>query len=175
MDFDKFVKHERRIWHNHFIPSVLAGLLVALISLVFDLTVSNVILYASVGASAVILTNQSSHHLVKLHTTLVAYCVAIVLSLLLYYFNLAYPLHISLNMFLLVTFVGLGLFLFDAFHPPAVTASLSFLLLEGAVLDLLYLFISVFVLLIMIRLMTYIVSQHLSLGEFVKEFKKSFH
>ena len=84
MVFKDFISKRRRLWHRHFIPSLIAGLVVAAIALVFDLTVSNVILFASVGASAVILTNSESHHLTKLRTVVVAYVIAIVISLVVY-------------------------------------------------------------------------------------------
>jgi hypothetical protein len=73
-----------------------------------------------------------------------------------------------------VFLVGFFLFLFDVFHPPAITASLSFILLERPLIDLLYLFFAILVLLVLIRLLAYVLSQHLSVGDFFKEFRKKF-
>jgi CBS-domain-containing membrane protein len=174
MDFKKIIKRERILWHRHFIPSLLAGVLVAFIAFVYEMTISNIIIIASVGASAVILTNIRSHHLTKLHTTIVAYVIAILVSSLVYFVNLFFPLHIAISIFVLVFLVGILLFLFNTFHPPAITASLSFIVLERPLIDMLYLFFAVIILFILVRFATYTLSQHLTVKEFLKEFKKSF-
>ncbi|MFH1290448.1 MAG: HPP family protein [Nanoarchaeota archaeon] len=167
-----FLRHKRKLWHYHFIPSLIAGLIVALISYVYKLTAFNILLFASVGASAVILTNSRSHHLTKLRTTIIAYLLAVAISSIVYGLNLLIPIHVSINIFILIFLVGLFLFLFDAFHPPAITASLSFILLDRPLFDLIYLFIAIIVLLIIVRLITYVLSQHLPVKEFALEFKK---
>jgi len=174
MNLDQIIQKERILWHRHFIPSLLAGVLVGLISFIYEATVSNIILFASIGASAVILTNSRSHHLTKLHTTIVAYFVTILISSAVYFFNVFIPLHISINIFLLIFLVGLALFLVNAFHPPAITASLSFILLERPLIDLLYLFSAVIILFVLLRLLTYIFSQNLSVKNFIREFTRSF-
>jgi len=56
-----FFKKERLLWHKYFVPSLLAGICVGLIAWFFELTISNILLFASVGASAVILTHSTSH------------------------------------------------------------------------------------------------------------------
>lgn len=169
-----FIRRERQLWHKHFIPSFIAGILVAIVSFAFEITVSSIVLFASVGASAIILTNTRSHHLTSLRTAIVAYVIAIVISSLVYITNSVFPLHISVNLFLIVFLVSILLFLSNAFHPPAITASLSFILLQRPLVDLFYLFVAVIVLLILARLATYTFSQHLSLKEFAKELRKSF-
>ena len=174
MNLNRFLKKERLLWHNHFIPSFIAGGVVALIALVYELTISNVILFASVGASAAILTNSKSHHLTKLYTVISAYFIAIILSLLIFTINKYYPLPTAFNLFILVSVTSLALFLLNSFHPPAISASISFILLQGPVIDLLYLFLAIIILLVIIRLITYIVLMKFSFKEFKKEFKKGF-
>ena len=173
MNWNKFVKKERSLWHHHFYPSLFAGIIVGIISYLFELTVSNVILFASVGASAVILMNSQSEHLLKLNTAVAAYVLAIIISLGVYFFNLYVPLHVSINISLLVFLVGLSLFLFNSFHPPAITGSISFILLERPVMDLLFLFLAIIILLIFIRFFTYIFAQNLRVKDFIKEFIRS--
>lgn len=170
--YRKILRKEKRLWHRHFIPSLAAAAAVALLSLLYKVTVSNVILFASVGASAIILTNTRSHHLTKLRTTIMAYLIAIVISVGVYGLNLLFPLHISINLFLLMLLVGIAIFLADVFHPPVITASLSFILLDRPVLDLLYLFVAIILMFILIRLATYTFSQHLTVKRFWREFRK---
>ncbi len=174
MNLRKFLKKERLLWHKHFIPSFLAAIVVAVIAFIYETTFSNIILLASVGASAVILTNSQSHHLTKLHTTIVAYIVAIVISAIVYFVNSLVKLDMALNVFLLIFLVGIFLFLFNAFHPPAITASISFIVLEMPLVEMFYLFGAVIILLIVVRFLTYIVSQHLPVKDFMNEFKRSF-
>lgn len=174
MTLNEFLKRERALWHNHFVPSLIAGVGVAIVALVFEFTVSNIVLFASVGASAAILANVHSHHLTKLHTTIISYAVAIIISLLLYFINTLISLPLALNLFLVVFLVGIVVFLFNSFHPPAISAGVSFFLFERCLLDLLYLFLAIIVLFTIIRFLTYIISQHLAVREFWKEFKKEF-
>ena len=171
--FERFLKKERRIWHSHFLPSLGAALAAALVTLVFKATLSNVILFASIGASAFILTNAQKHHLTKLNTTVRAYIIAIAISALVYFLNQVVPLHLSFNIFMLVFLVGLGEYSFDAIHPPAISASLSFVLLQRPPQDLIYLFLTIFGILVIVRLSVYLYSQHLTVNEFMHEFRKN--
>jgi hypothetical protein len=173
MDFNAWISKERKIWHDHFLPSLLAGLVVAFLSVVYQMTIANIVLFASVGASATILTNDTHHHLTKLRTTIFAYMIAIVISLSIYAVNQQLHMPLAVNLFFLVFLVALGLFLLNAFHPPAITASLSFLLLKSPVVDLTYLLLEIIVLLIAVRFITYVFRQQLPVQEFLQEFKKS--
>ena len=171
MNFDKIIKREKILWHNHFIPSLLAGLLVGLITFLYQATISNILLFSSVGASALILTNSKSHHLTKLRTTIISYFITIIISLGVYYLNKLIVVPLYLNIFLLVFLIGIVMFLANSFHPPAVAAGIAFIVLDRGVIELLYLFFSIIVLLILIRFLVYTLSQHLSVREFRKEFR----
>jgi hypothetical protein len=173
MDLNGWMNKEKKIWHEHFLPSLLAGLVVAFLSIIYQMTVANIVLFASVGASATILTNDQHHHLTKLRTTIFAYVIAIVISLGVYTLNQYIYVHTAINLFLLIFVVALGLFLLDSFHPPAITASLSFILLEHPISDLLYLLVEIIILLIAIRFITYIFRQGLPIKKFLQEFRKS--
>ncbi|MBT3691427.1 hypothetical protein HOG16_04255 [Candidatus Woesearchaeota archaeon] len=170
MNFDKIIKREKILWHNHFIPSLLAGLLVGLITFLYQATLSNILLFSSVGASALILTNSKSHHLTKLRTTIISYFITIIISLGVYYLNKLIVVPLYLNIFLLVFLIGIVMFLANSFHPPAVAAGIAFIVLDRGVIELLYLFFYIIVLLILIRFLVYTLSQHLSVKEFRKEF-----
>ena len=174
MSLSTFLRRERQLWHNHFIPSLIAGIGVAVVALLFEFTVSNIVLFASVGASATILANFHSHHLTKLHTTIVSYIIAIIVSLLLYFLNTLIELPLAINLFFVVFLIAIIVFLVNSFHPPAISAGVSFFLFERTLADLFYLFIAILVLFVLIRFLTYTVSQHLSIREFWKEFKKEF-
>jgi len=173
MGFKKFLKKKRRLWHRHFLPSLFAGIIVGLIAFLFEATIANIILLASIGASAIILTNSESHHLTKLMTIIYAYTISIIVSLIIYSVNLYFSFPVYLNIFLVVFIIGLALFLFDVFHPPVITASIAFIQLERPLIELFYLFAGIIVLLILIRLITYLLRQELSIKKFFREFKRN--
>ena len=173
MEFNKLIKKEKQLWHEHFVPSLIAGLAVALISYGFQKTLSDIVLFASVGASAVILTHSRSHHLTRLRTTIEAYIIAIIVSSLIFFISLFLNLNISVSIFIVIFLVSILMYSINAFHPPAITASLSFILLERPIIDLFYLFVAILILFILIRLLTYTLSQHLPVKEFLNEFKRS--
>lgn len=154
-------------------PSFIGALIVTLIVALFDLTISTIVLFGSVAASAFILTHSHSHHLTKLRTTIKAYILAIIISGVIFILTHKLNLPMELSAFLLILFVSLALYLFDAVHPPAVSASFSFILFDANLWLLLYLFVSIVILLVLVRLMTYVFSQNLSLKSFIQEFKHS--
>jgi len=78
---------------------------------------------------------------------------------------------IALSIAIIVFLMGVLLYTFNAVHPPAITAALSFLVLNRAPKELIYLFLAIIAILILTRLITYLVEQRLSLKEFIKEFE----
>ena len=65
------------------------------------------------------------------------------------------------------------MYLADVFHPPAVSAALAFVLLDGGFWETIVIFFSVIILLIIIKLLTYaFYYEHLEMDKFMQEFKK---
>lgn len=174
MNFKKFIIRERSLWHAHFWPSLIAAIIVGVVSYFYEATVSGIILFASVGASAIILTNTKSHHLTKLRTTIDAYLIATILAVMIYGLNLAFTIHFSINIFLIVFLVGFSQYLLNSLHPPAIAASVAFILEGVSPLYLAYLLITLLVVLLIVRFFAYVFSQHLDVKEFFREFKRSF-
>lgn len=169
-----FINKERALWHKHFTPSLIAALIVAVIMAFMRLTLSNVILFSSVAASAFILTHSRSHHLTRLHTTIVAYIIAMLVSGAVYLISLIAGIPLSVHVFIAIFLTAILLYLANAIHPPAVSASLSFVMVETYISGLVWLFFAILILFIMVRLATYVFSQHLSLKNFTYEFTRSF-
>ncbi|MBD3259087.1 hypothetical protein GF371_00485 [Candidatus Woesearchaeota archaeon] len=174
MNIHQWLKKERRLWHKHFVPSLIAGVAVAILTLLFEFNAFNVVLFASVGASAVILANLRSHHLTKLRTAIIAYVIAIIVSTGVFLLNLLHNFDPAFNLFFVIFGIAILLYLLDSFHPPAITAGASFILLERPVIELGYLLIAIIVLLVLVRFAAYIFSQHLPLREFYEEFVREF-
>jgi len=174
MSLMDYLKKERLIWHRRFIPSLIAGIAVAVITFFFKMTASNIVMFASLGASAAILTHKSLHKLTILRTVILAYFVGLIVSLGTVYLtksvNLAFPIHALI----VVTLTTIGLYLFNVFHPPAISAALAFIMIEnGGIIEDLIIFFSVIVLLILIKVLTYMFYyEHLELHKLFQEFKK---
>lgn len=171
MDIKQLVKRERIIWHQHFIPGLLAGFMVALISIFFRLSGANIALFASIGSSAVILTHKYRHHLTMLRTVLGSYLIAGLTSIALMHL----PLQRALRIFLVVLLATMLLYSFNIFHPPAVSAALAVVLADRNLDQLLVFLIATMAAFIIVRLIMYLLHEHLSLAEFFHEFTRMHH
>jgi len=150
MSFSEWLKKERLVWHKRFIPSLIAGISVALISLFFSITTTNVVLFASLGSSAVILTHKQIHKLGILRTVIISYFIALIVSLVLKLLLQKFDFSFSVAFLVAVTLTTLIIYLADVFHPPAVAASLAFIMMDSSFIETIVIFFSVIVLLIVI-------------------------
>ncbi len=167
----KFFKKERRIWHKRFIPSFIGGIAVAIVSFFFKFSGANIAMFASVGASAAILTNKYRHHLVMLKTILLSYVVSGIIGILILLAGRKFTaLHTSLQIFFVITLSIIALYSFDIFHPPAISAALAVVLYDRSIIELLFLFLSVMILFIIIRFSIYVFYEHHRVRDFVYEF-----
>ena len=146
-----YLKKERTIWHKRFIPSLIAGIAVAVITFFFEMSASNIVMFASLGASAAILTHKQINRLTILRTTIFSYVIALIVSLIVSYLPVSFPV----AALIVVTITTVGLYLFDVFHPPAISAALAFIMIKGGVWEDIVIFIAVIILLIIIKVLTY--------------------
>ncbi len=172
MGFQQLWEEEKYLWHKHFIPSVIAGIAVAVMAYVQEQTVSNIVLIASIGSSTMILTNAASHHLVKLRTALGSYSVAAIIAVLIQLYTQVVPLSTPVVVAFSVFFSGMAIYLLNMVHPPAISVAVSFVLTDTASLTFLSLFPAILLFFIIVRLLAYLISQHLSLRRFLDEFKR---
>ena len=156
MSIKDLLKEERTIWHKRFIPSLIAGVAVAIITFFFDMTASNIVMFASLGASAAILTHKYVHKLTILRTVIVAYVLALVVSIIVIYVGSYFNLSFSILALIAITLAVLLMYLFDVFHPPAASATLSFIMIDGGIKEDLIIFFAVIILLIIIKVLTYV-------------------
>ena len=174
MSFKTWLTHERSIWHKRFIPSLIAGIAVAVISLFFKMTVSNIVLLASLGSSAAILTHKQVHKLTILRTVVISYAIALIVSVLAMFLVQFDTITFPIATLVAVTLTTIGMYLFDVFHPPAVSASLAFVMFNVSFWEIVVIFISVILLLILTKLMIYtFYYEHLEVKHFWNEFKKT--
>jgi len=173
MSFLDFLKKERVIWHRRFIPSLIAGIAVGIITFFFEMTASNIVMFASLGASAAIITHKQIHKLNILRTVIFSYLISLIVSGVVIYLIHHYSLSFSIAALIAVSLATLFMYLGDVFHPPAISAALSFVLLDGGFWETIVIFFSVIVLLIITKILTYIFYyEHLEMHKFKMEFKK---
>ncbi|MBT6774338.1 HPP family protein [Candidatus Woesearchaeota archaeon] len=173
MSLQRFINKERLIWHKRFIPSLIAGIAVAVITFFFEMTASNIVMFASLGASAAILTHKQIHKLTILRTVIFSYLISLSISGIILFIIHHYTLSFSIAALIAVTLATLTMYLADVFHPPAVSAALAFVLLDGGFWETIVIFFSVIILLIIIKLLTYaFYYEHLEMDKFMQEFKK---
>ncbi len=168
MSLINFLKKERTVWHKRFIPSLIAGIAVAIITFFFKMTASNIVMFASLGASAAILTHKQVHKLTILRTTIISYLIALIVSLIVSFLPISFPI----AALIVVTTTILGLYLFDVFHPPAISAALAFIMMKGGVWEDLVIFLAVIILLIIVKILAYMFYyEHLNLKRIFQEIK----
>ncbi len=127
MDFHKWLKRRRTIWHERFIPSLIAGLAVAILTFFFSMTTSNLVLFSCLGASAAILTHYKVNKINILSTVILSYFLALIVSSLTSALSVLFNFSLNIEVMIAVTLTTMGLYLFDIFHPPSVASSIAFL------------------------------------------------
>jgi CBS-domain-containing membrane protein len=168
MSLIDYLKKERTIWHKRFIPSLIAGISVAIITFFFEMTASNIVMFASLGASAAILTQKQIHKLTILRTVILSYLIALIISLIVSHIPVSFPI----AALLVVTLTTIGLYLFDIFHPPAISAALAFIMINGGIWEDITIFIAVIILLIIVKILTYaFYYENLEMHKFFQELK----
>ena len=177
MFIKEFIKKERKIWHRRFGPSLIVGIAVAIITFFFEMTASNIVMFASLGSSAAILTHKYIHRLTILRTVIIAYFIGLIVSLGIVNLTKSINLTFPITALIVVTLTTIGLYLFNVFHPPAVSAALAFIMMKnGGIKEDLTIFFSVIMLLILIKVLTYIFYyENLEMRRIKQEFKKIEH
>lgn len=168
----KFMCQEKTLWHKHFIPSLIAAIAMLTVALFTTFTPADMILFASFGATATVLTHMKKHHLTKLHTVLISYSLALISGFIVYFINLSYDISLPLDIFITVFLTSIGMMALNSFHPPAVGAGISFFLSNVKMAQTLHIISGALILFLIIRFLTYVLSKHLPLSEFYKEFRR---
>jgi CBS-domain-containing membrane protein len=171
MKWGVFYKREVKLWHKYFIPMFVAGAIVALLSFFFELNGANVAMFTSVGASAVLLTYKKRHHLTTLKTTIWSYLAASIAAIIIDVLCDLFGASLQVKVFLAVTIVAILIISLNIFHPPAISAALSFVMFKGDLWELFFLVLAVLVAFVFLRLLIYVVTEKLTFNEFWHELK----
>ena len=70
MNIFQIFNKEKEVWHERFIPSIVAATGVLIITLIMQMKGFDIVLLTSISASLVILTNKQKHQLTVIGTTI---------------------------------------------------------------------------------------------------------
>ncbi len=167
----KGAKKKRHIWHSYLDAGLLLGAAVALVFYFLDvLSPSGIVMVASMAGSVVVLTHKYRHHLTTLGTVFSAYvAAAVAVFILAYLFRLgAMPLLNQVVFSLII--ITILLYWLNLFHPPAITFALAYLIFFRGAASYIFVLFASLVLFTAIRLLIYVVHEHLDIGSFFREF-----
>jgi len=147
------------------IPALLGGIAIFLISFFLKITLGNVILLASLGASTVILSEFPNEKFAKLKVVIISYLFAALIG---YGVSFIGNSHLA---------AGLGIFLITSVmlltnnvHPPAGGVTLAFIFSPREPITLLYVMLSIIALLVILKSIIYIYKKELNIKKFHHEF-----
>lgn len=157
--------------------SFIVAFSVSLLTLFFEATIANLLIFASLAASAVLLVNTDRYKLVNLRVIIESYIFTALIAITVIYLfrenNLGfYPAEV----FFILLLSSLAIYFFNCIHPPAISCALAFSIEQSSFGELALLVVAIIVLLIIIRMLMYLTSDKLLIKNFHKEFliKKRF-
>lgn len=150
--------------------SFATALAVAVITLFFQATTSNILLFSCLGASGFILANHRRYKLSTLRTVFESYLLTGLLAVTIEKLGSFLELTFSTQVFFTVFLSSLVLYLRLCVHPPAVASGLAFLIGHNTYLELGMLLVAIFFMLTVLRLVMYLRYEALDIRKFWKEF-----
>ncbi len=170
MNWRGLINKEEEIWHERFIPSLVAGGTIFLITLLLEHRGFDIVLLTSISASLVILTSQYQHRLTVLGTAIYSYLVAAFVGFTLRWVLIHYQLGLAMVSFLAIVSITLIIYLLNIVHPPAVGIALGIVLYQGEMSNLLIIFGLTFLMFFVVKFVMYFYSSKLVISKFHHEF-----
>jgi CBS-domain-containing membrane protein len=147
------------------IPALFGGLAIFLISFVMRMTVGNAILFASLGASTVILAEFPDTRAAKLRVVVLSYCIAALIG---YIFSFVTFVPLAAGLAVFCTIVAMALT--DNIHAPAGGLALAFVFYARGGFELFYVLLAVLLLLTFLKSIIYMYKKELHIKKFHHEF-----
>lgn len=157
-------------WHSSYNSAYVVGIAIVVAALLLDfLSTSGIIIVASIAASAVILSHQFRHHLTTLGTITFAYFISAVMAIPIAYIFRIGLVPMEVQAITMIIVIGYLLKWLNLVHPPAVAFAAAFLIYERGIAPYLVIMLASIVTFAAIRLTIYIVYDHLTVKDFMKE------
>lgn len=170
MDIKTILTKERMIWHDRFVPSMIAAVAVLIITLILQFSGFDIVLLTSISASLVILTSQKLHHLTILGTAIYSYILASVVGFSFVFLKQSISLSITTTSFMTIIVISILIYMFDIVHPPSVGIALGIVYYSGSTFNLLFTLFITLIMFIFVKVIMYIYSEDLKIKFFHHEF-----
>jgi len=170
MTLKQIIKKERKVWHDRFIPSMVAAGVVLIMTLLFQWSGFDIVLLTSISASIVILTSKEKHRLTVAGTAIYSYLVAAIIGFIFLAVQQKWQLDISILAFITISLIVLAMYMLNIFHPPAVGIALGIILYSGPINILLLILVFTFAMFVLVKVIMYAYYKGLVLKEFHHEF-----
>lgn len=156
---------------NFFFKSFVVAIAVGIITLFFEATAENLLIFSCLGASAIILVNYRRYKLSNLRIVIESYLLTAIISIAIVNFFkwLGYH-HLPTEIFFVMLLSSLAVYFFDCVHPPAVASGIAFTMYEGMFSELFFLICAIIMLLIIVRMLMYLRYHSLEIDKFHLEF-----
>ena len=177
MDIKTFLTKERIIWHDRFVPSMIAAVAVLIITFILQFSGFDIVLLTSISASLVILTSQKLHHLTILGTAIYSYILASVVGFSFLLLKQSISLSIITTSFITIITISILIYMFDIVHPPSVGIALGIIYYSGSVFNLIFTLVITLIMFIIVKIIMYLYYDHLKIKFLHHEFliwKKKF-
>jgi hypothetical protein len=167
----KRVKHNLMLWPGTFTHSLVLALAIG-VSALFSayLSAAGILILGSLIASAVILMHKHRHHLTTLGTITFSYVIASLFSVGMLTVLALLGTPFESQAIICVVVAGFLLYWLNLFHPPALAFAMAYLGFEKGIAGYLLVLVVSLACFVLIRLIIYMLYEHLSLKHFIHEF-----
>lgn len=149
------------------IPALFGAFGIFILANFFKFTTGNVILFASLGASTVILTEFPDTQTAHLRVVIFSYLISSIVG-----FSCSFIPHIPLAAFLGI-FISISLMMLTKNpHPPAGGICLAFIFYSRGIVEVMYVMIMIIFLLIILKSIVYFYKKEFNIRKFHHEFYK---
>ncbi|MBN2111549.1 hypothetical protein JW707_00455 [Candidatus Woesearchaeota archaeon] len=162
---------KRHVWHGHFLPALIVGVVIVIITFFLDyFSAAGIDMLASIVASVVILTHRYRHRLTMLGTIISAYVTSTIFTVVLITVLRRWNVSLRFQLFAVLFLLVIILYWLNVFHPPAISFSIAFVFFIEGISKFFYVLFMAVVLFVGVRAVVYLVYDHLSIKDFVYEF-----
>ncbi len=166
----KEIKKKRLKWHSSYDPAIVLFILIVAVAFGFNLmSGAGIVMLASITSSAFILMHRHRRHLTKLGTISSAYIVGAVLSAVLVLLLSYGGTDPRVQLFAVLFIITVVLYWLNLFHPPAISFAMAFTIFQRTATEYFFILFASIIIFIIVRLAAYIVYEHLTIGDFLKE------
>ena len=160
---------------NGLIAGTAVGLVAWLVSSLEGQQEGNLLLFACLGSSSASMVFAPLAKSNSLRTIVVAYLIASLVCVVLFFINNVADFRLPLQCFVAVSLSITLMRLSDAMHPAAVGSAMAFIIYDRKIESLLLLLLAILGLLTLVKMLAYIYLEELEFRHFPREFRRTYY